>query len=332
MGESSGRDWRPAASLDALQLRARMLASVRGFFAARGVLEVETPCLASATVTDPHLHSLSTRLGERTFHLQTSPEYAMKRLLAAGSGPVYQLSRAFRDGEVGRRHNPEFTLLEWYRPGFDHHRLMDEVEELLAEVAEVSTEIQAPAERLTHAEAFRTHAGVEPFADPVERLAEAARETAGGSLPDLGDDRDAWLDLLLGTVVEPRLGWAGDRKRPTFVHDFPASQAALARVRSSGGGPAVAERFELFVGGMELANGFHELTDPAEQRRRFERDLARRRERGLPEPPVDERLLAALDHGLPSCAGVALGFDRLVMLAAGAESISEVLAFPTDRA
>lgn len=327
-------DWRPAAGLEALRLRARLLASVREFFAARGVLEVETPCLGAATVTDPHLHSLATRLGERTYHLQTSPEYAMKRLLAAGSGPVYQLARAFRDGEVGRRHNPEFTLLEWYRPGFDHHRLMDEVEELLAEVAGIPSGVRGPAERLTYAEAFRIHAGVDPFADPPDRLAEAARAASGGSVPDLGDDRDAWLDLLMGTVVEGRLGLSGEGGRPTFVYDFPASQAALARVRAPipEGGPAVAERFELFVEGVELANGFHELADPAEQRRRFERDLARRRERGLPEPPMDERLLAALESGLPDCAGVALGFDRLVMLVAGAESISQVLAFPADRA
>jgi lysyl-tRNA synthetase class 2 len=296
------------------------------------VLEVETPCLSAATVTDPHLHSLATRLGGgpggggRTYYLQTSPEYAMKRLLAAGSGPIYQLARAFRDGEVGRRHNPEFTLLEWYRPGFDHHRLMDEVEELVAEVAG----IEGPAERLTYAEAFRAHAGIDPFADPPALLAEAARQATGGAVPDLGEDRDAWLDLLMGTVVERRLGHA----RPTFVHDFPAPQAALARVRPPlpEGGPALAERFELFVAGVELANGFHELADAAEQRRRFEADLARRRAMGLPEPPVDERFLAALEAGLPHCSGVALGFDRLAMLSAGAGSISEVLAFPTDRA
>lgn len=323
---TSAEDWQPSASPEALRLRARLLAAVRAFFAERGVLEVETPVLGAATVTDPHLHSPATASGR---YLQTSPEYHMKRLLAAGSGPIYQLARAFRDGEAGRRHNPEFTLLEWYRPGFDHHRLMDEVEELLA--ATLGERLPAPkAERLPYAEAFRRHAGVDPFADPPGRLAEAARSAGGGRAPDLGDDRDAWLDLLMATVVGPALG----RERPAFVHDFPASQAALARVRgpASEGGPAVAERFELFVGRMELANGFHELTDPAEQRRRFERDLARRRDRGLPEPQVDERLLAALEAGLPDCAGVALGFDRLVMLAAGAGSIGEVLAFPADRA
>lgn len=321
----AGEDWAPTAGPGALRLRARLLAAVRAFFAERGVLEVETPVLGTATVTDPHLHSLATTSG---LFLQTSPEYPMKRLLAAGSGPIYQLARAFRDGEAGRRHNPEFTLLEWYRTGFDHHRLMDEVEELLAAVLgeRLPGGPSGKGERLPYAEAFRRHAGVDPFADGTERLAEAARELAGkdgGRTPDLGDDRDAWLDLLMATAVGPALG----RERPTFVHGFPPSQAALARVRES-----VAERFELFVSGLELANGFHELTDPGEQRRRFERDLAVRRERGLPEPAVDERLLAALEAGLPASAGVALGFDRLVMLAAGADSIREVLAFPADRA
>ncbi|HUF77699.1 MAG TPA: EF-P lysine aminoacylase EpmA [Thermoanaerobaculia bacterium] len=330
----SGGDWRPTASVETLRLRARLLAAVRAFFAERGVLEVETPCLGAAAVTDPHLQSLATCLAavgsQRTLYLQTSPEYAMKRLLAAGSGPIYQLARAFRDGETGRRHNPEFTLLEWYRPGFDHHRLMDEVEELLAATLGGSAAPAGAAERITYAEAFRRHAAIDPFAEPAERLAETARRGAAGAVPDLGEDRDSWLDLLMGTAVTPALG----RGRPTFVYDFPASQAALARLRESDpeGGPAVAERFELFIEGMELANGFHELTDRAEQHRRFERDLARRRARGLPEPPVDDRLLAALGSGLPDCAGVALGFDRLVMLAAGAAAIDQVLAFPIDRA
>lgn len=331
-GEGSDpADWRPTASLEALRFRARLVSGVRAFFAERGVLEVETPYLSAATVTDAHLHSIPAKVAGRRLYLQTSPEYAMKRLLAAGSGPIFQLARAFRDGEAGRRHNPEFTLLEWYRPGHGHHRLMDEVEELLrAVLPEERTGSQAgePAERLTYAEVFRRHAGVDPFESPVEALAAAARQGSGGGVPDLGDDRDAWLDLLMATGVEKHLG----RGRPTFVHDFPATQAALARVRDDGEGHAVAERFELFVEGMELANGFHELTDPREQRERFERDLARRRERGLPEPPVDERFLAALEAGLPECAGVAVGVDRLVMVAGGFGTIAEVVAFPVDRA
>jgi lysyl-tRNA synthetase class 2 len=322
-------DWRPAADLAVLRRRAELLGRVRGFFAERRVLEVETPQLAAATVTDPHLASLATRFtgpgaaAGRHLYLQTSPEYAMKRLLAAGSGPIYQLARAFRDGEAGGRHNPEFTLLEWYRPGWDHHRLMGEVGELLAVL------VGAPAgERLTYRELFVRHCGVDPHtadAAALDRALAAAGSGASGLDPG---DRDGRLDLLLAGAIEPRL----PADRPVFVHDFPASQAALARLRREPDGVVVAERFEVFYGGFELANGFNELTDPGEQRRRFEADLERRRRLGLPAVAVDERLLAALGAGLPPCAGVALGFDRLVMAATGARSIAEVMAFPIDRA
>ena len=324
-------DWRPTASIEALRTRAEVLARIRGFFAERGVLEVETPLLGSAPVTDLHLAALSTRYrgpghddGLKLW-LQTSPEFAMKRLLASGSGPIYQLGKAFRDGEAGSRHNPEFTILEWYRPGWDHHRLMDEVGELLGAVL-CSDSDSDSADRITYSEAFQRHVGVDPHSVSIAELAARACSLLGQAAPDLGNDRDGWLDLLLSHVVEPELG----RGRPTFVFDFPASQAALARVRP--GDPPVAERFEVWVEGIELANGYHELTDPAEQRRRFEADLAARRERGLAEVPVDQQLLAALEHGLPKCAGVALGVDRLVMLAAGVERIDEVIAFPVDRA
>lgn len=312
-------DWRPTASREALERRAALLGRIRAFFAARGVVEVETPLLGSATVTDPHLTSFRVAGGESPLYLQTSPELAMKRLLAAGSGPVYQLAKAFRQGEAGRLHNPEFTILEWYRPGWDHHALLDEVDALLAEVLGTPA-----AERVTYAELFARHLGVDAHRDGAERLRAAA---AGHGLGEVGGlDRDGWLQLLLSHVVEPRLG----RGRPSFVLDFPVSQAALARVRD--GDPPVAERFEVYVEGVELANGFHELADPAEQRRRFERDLAERRARGLAEVPIDERLLAALESGLPDCAGVALGVDRLAMLEAGAGSLAEVMAFPLDRA
>ncbi len=311
--------WEPSAGFAALRRRAEVLARIRAFFAARSVIEVETPVLAAAGGTDIHLAPLHTDLADgRRLYLQTSPEFAMKRLLAAGSGPIYQLGRAFRDGEAGRRHNPEFTMLEWYRPGWDHRALMDEVDALLTEVLGT-----APGERMTYREAFRRHAGLDPFTAVDDEL----RARATGLGLDAGDvDRDGCLSLLLGAVVEPRLG----RGRPTFLDDFPASQAALARIRP--GEPPVAERFEAYVEGVELANGYHELTDPAEQRCRFEVDLAERRRRGLPELPVDERLLAALEHGLPECAGVALGVDRLVMLACGAASLADVIAFPVDRA
>lgn len=336
-----GSDWRPSASLERLRLRAKLLARVRAFFARRGVLEVETPVLSAAAVTDPHLASLACRYrgpgagGGADLYLQTSPEYAMKRLLAAGSGAIYQLARAFRDGEAGRLHNPEFTLLEWYRPGFDHHALMDEVEELLADVLAPDSGIAlGPAERLSYGELFARHAGIDPHRAAIEDL-DAALAAAGVAGPALDPgDHDGRLDLLLTHVVEPRL----PETRVTFVYDYPASQAALARVRpaSEGGAatgePALAERFEVYAGRVELANGFHELADSAEQRRRFEADLGARRRLGLPEPPVDERLLAALAAGLPDCAGVALGFDRLAMIAAGASSLAEVIAFPIERA
>jgi lysyl-tRNA synthetase class 2 len=311
--------------MEVLRLRARILATIRGFFSDRGVLEVETPLLAAAPATDLHLHALATRYrgpgadDGRVLYLQTSPEFAMKRLLAAGSGPIYQLCRAFRDGEAGARHNPEFTILEWYRPGWDHHRLMDEVEELLQAVLDTT-----PSERLTYAEAFVRYAGLDPLGAPNAELGQRV-ETLGVADPR-ALRRDDLLDLILTHEIEPKLGVG----RPTFIHDYPASQAALARVR--GGEPPLAERFEAFVDGVELANGYHELVDADEQRRRFESDLEARRVAGLPEVPMDERLLAALEHGLPRCAGVALGVDRLVMLAAGTRDISRVIAFPTDRA
>ncbi len=306
-------------------MRADILARIRVFFAARGVLEVETPVLAHYPATDPQIHSLYARCagpgvpaGE-TLYLQTSPEFAMKRLLCAGAGPIYQIARVFRDGERGRMHNPEFTLLEWYRPGFDHHALMDEVAELVCAVLDLS----AVSERLSYAEVFRIHLGLDPHAAPTAELAACAR-AHGLDAPAL--DRDGWLDLLLSHLIQPRLGG----ERPLFLYDYPASQAALARLR--GDDPVVGERFELYLHGIELANGYHELGDAGEQRARFAQDNERRRAAGLPALPLDERLLAALAHGLPACAGVALGLDRLLMLAAGVRDIDEVMAFTTPRA
>jgi len=322
---SGGSDWRPTASLEMLRLRAQILAQIRTFFADREVLEVETPLLASSPVTDLHLHALSCRYrgpgadGGRELYLQTSPEFAMKRLLAADSGPIYEVCKAVRDGESGRMHNPEFTILEWYRTGWDHHQLMDEVDELLQLVLGTP-----PGDRLTYGAVFQRHAGVDVFSVRDEKLVSRAEDLGVVEPADL--ERDDLLNLLLTHEVEPQLG----RGRPTFVHDYPASQASLARVRP--GDPPVAERFEVFSEGVELANGYHELRDPTEQRRRFEADNAARRAAGSPVVPIDERLLAALEHGLPDCAGVALGVDRLVMLAAGSSEISDVLAFPTDRA
>ena len=319
-------DWRPSAALEVLRLRAQMLRETRAYFAAQQVMEVETPILGRAAVTDVHLESLATRVtGSGDYYLQTSPEYAMKRLLAAGSGDIYQIARVFRDGERGTLHNPEFTLIEWYRLGFDAERMMDDVAALITRLVSRHRTLTAP-ERLTYRAAVRSIAGIDPSTSSATDL-RACLQGNGVALPVPSPESvDDCLDLLMSTVVGPRLGSG----RLTFIHEYPVSQAALARIKISD--PTVAERFELYLDGIELANGFHELCDAGEQRSRFERDLAQRRARGQSEPVLDERLLAALEAGLPDCSGVALGFDRLVMAALGARGIDEVIAFPADRA
>jgi lysyl-tRNA synthetase class 2 len=326
-------DWRPTATLEVLKLRARLLERIRAFFSERGVLEVETPMLSGAATTDPALASFVTRyVGPlfphgRTMYLHSSPEFPMKRLLAAGCGSIYQIGKVFRDGESGRLHNPEFTLIEWYRIGFDHHRLIDETSELVMRLLPTRLGLAAP-ERLTYREAFQRYAGIDPHTAAAADFATTAWSHRISVPPALlaHNDLAIWRDLLLTHLVEPELG----QGRLTFLHDYPASQASLARVLP--GEPPVAARFELYLNGVELANGFHELADPAEQRTRFERQLHARTAEGLPAVPMDGPLLAALEHGLPDCAGVALGFDRLVMIAAGASSIADVIAFPVDRA
>ncbi len=316
-------DWQPTASLENLKLRAELLTKLRAFFAARDVLEVDTPALSRAGATDRHIQSFRVEDGRQGhLFLHTSPEFPMKRLLAAGYGDIYQLCKVFRSGEAGRMHNPEFTMLEWYRVGFDHHQLMAEVAALIGGLIPGLE----PAEYLTYREAFQKHAGFDVAqADSKECIAALTRD--GRQVPAADAlDYDGWLDMVAGDLIYPALG----QGRLTFIYDYPASQAALARVRP--GTPPVAERFEAFLGGVELVNGFHELADAAEQRRRFEADRTYRRTQGLMDVPLDVRLLQALEQGLPDCAGVALGFDRLVMVAAGARSIEEVVAFPTTRA
>ncbi len=318
-------DWRPTAGIEALRLRARMLQGVRGFFAGRGVLEVQTPILSAAAITEPQIESLRTQVAGRQgpYFLNTSPEFAMKRLLAAGSGDIYQLSRVFRDGEIGRWHEPEFTMLEWYREGFDDHRLMDEVAELVASVLAPVRSLQ-PAERMTYRQALLRHAHVDIDSAGLEELATAARALGIDCRGEL--DRDARLDLLMSLAVGPKLG----RDRPTFVYDYPASQAALARLKPQQ--PPVAARFELYLDGIELANGFHELTDAYEQRARFERENGLRAARGQRQLPLDEHLLSALQAGVPDCAGVALGFDRLVAVAMRADGLLQACSFGLDNA
>ncbi len=331
MQSISPQDWPPTATLAQLRLRGEILSRIRAYFQSRQVLEVETPLLSVAGATDPAVHSFETRPQQgdddtgSTLYLHTSPEFPMKRLLAAGSGPIYQICKVFRQGEHGRLHNPEFTMLEWYRPGYDHHDLMDEVEALLRVVLEGLMDFPV-AHRCTYRELFQRYVDVDPFRDDVSLLQCRIREQ-GLELPlGLGDEQtDPWRDFLLTHVIEPRLP-----KQPVFVYDFPVNQAALARLRP--GDPPVAERFELYVNGVELANGYHELTDSEAQRERIERDVKVRQKAGLPYVPTDQRLLCALDAGLPDCAGVAVGIDRLIMMAAGASSIREVMSFPADRA
>ena len=307
--------------LSALRLRARVNAAIRGFFAERGVLEVETPILSAAGNTEPNIDSFTTTFsghvsaGPRLRWLRTSPEYPLKRLLAAGLGDCYELGRVFRNGEAGGRHNPEFSMLEWYRVGWDHHRLIEETVSLVRQLLAL-VDRQARVEVLTYHELFQRHVGVDPFTASLQQL---QAPLAGIQIDGEGLSRDDWLDLLMTHRIQP----AFSRQVLTVVHDWPASQAALARIRP--GEPPLAERFELYLGQYELANGYHELNDAAEQRARFARDHAVRSERGAVLPPVDQALLASLD-ALPACAGVAVGVDRLLMCLLDTAAIADVLA------
>ena len=318
-------DWRPSATRAALERRAALLARAREFFAARGVLEVDTPLLVNSPVSDVHIASATVELGGAAappLSLHTSPEYAMKRLLACGCADIYQICHVVRGNERGRLHNPEFTLIEWYRIGFSLGALMDEVEALVRSLLAAAAAGRR-GERLSYREAFVRELELDPFLAPDATLLEAARRL--GFAPQAAA-RDELLEFLMGVGVGPRLG----RGALTFIHGYPASQAALARLDPEDARAAL--RFELYCEGIELANGFHELQSAPEQRARFERDNAQRRRAGQPVRPPDERLLAALAAGLPDCAGVALGFDRTLMLSLGARHIDEVLSFPTARA
>jgi lysyl-tRNA synthetase class 2 len=310
-------------SPNALRLRADLYRLIRAFFFERHVLEVETPILSAAGNTEPNIDSFTTSFhghvdaGARERWLRTSPEYPLKRLLAAGVGDCYELGRVFRNGEAGGRHNPEFTMLEWYRVGQDHRQLAAEVVDLV-QGALALVGRQAAVQVCSYRQLFGDKLGLDPLTAPIEAL---QQPLAGSRLDPEGLTRDDWLDLLITHRMQP----AFPRDRITVIHDYPASQCALARIRRED--PPVAERFELYLGPYELANGYHELNDAAEQRARFERDNAVRRGRGLREVPIDEPLLAVLD-AMPDCAGVALGIERLLMCLAGTDAIADVLAFP----
>lgn len=328
--DSPSRGFGPTAALPTLRLRAELLRRLRQFFDARGFWEVDTPLLSNDTVVDRHLDPLSVMLFDdpqrpqagRTMWLQTSPEFAMKRLLAAGATAIYQVTHAFRAGERGRLHNPEFAIVEWYRVDDGYEQGM----QLLSDLAEELLRL-GPADRCTYRDAFLAHVGVDPHTAPGATLRSAAERRqlavpAGWET----DDRDSWLELLLVECIEPHLG----RERPLILCDYPASQAALARLRDDQ--PPVAERFELYLRGIELANGYHELVDPAVLRQRIATANRQRAAAGKFTLPEENRLLAAMSAGLPPCTGTALGFDRLVLLATGASQIAEVIPFPVERA
>jgi len=317
--------FRPAARIENLRRRAELLDRTRRFFREREVLEIETPTLSRGVIVDRHLDP--PRCGD--FWLQTSPESFLKRFVASGGGACFEICRAYREGERGRLHNPEFTIVEWYRPGFDADVLMDEV----ADLVEALLGESRGREKVTYQELFLRHAKVDPLEASVDELIAAARAIESGeseslSLPEDLDsitDRDDLLDLILVAAIQPKLG----RESLTFVHDYPASQAALSRLKPED--PGVGERFELYIDGVELCNGYRELLDASEQRARFVEANEQRVADGKSALPIDELFLEALEAGLPDCSGVALGFDRVVMLACGASSIDEVIAFPADR-
>ncbi|MCZ6798577.1 MAG: EF-P lysine aminoacylase EpmA [Gammaproteobacteria bacterium] len=307
--------WRPTATIESLRHRARIYRRIRAFFEAREFLEVDTPLLSGTTNTDAQIASMRAHNQGQELYLQTSPEFAMKRLLAAGSGSIYQICHAFREAEKGRRHQPEFTLLEWYRIGYDYHALMDQMENLIDLLSERTNSFQ----RRSYRNILIEHTDVDINSIQLPALRTRTRELVPGT--DTSTlDFDQCLDLLISMVVSPGL------QGYVFVYDYPVSQAALARVSAIN--PMVAERFELFYNDLELANGFSELIDAKQQRRRFELDNSQRQAKGLPQYPVDEQLLAALESGMPECAGVALGLDRLLMVLQGLDCIDQTLSFP----
>ena len=337
---SEGRalqEWETRASQNTLLERALLLKNIRAFFDERNVIEVETPLLSSSSTTDPHLDSLQSRFRDQICYLNTSPEYAMKRLLASLNKPIYQVCKAFRDDELGANHNPEFTLLEWYQPGYDDAQLMDELEALVQAVFKLSSTAgllnnnvdSLTFQRVSYQQAFEQFAGINPHKTSAD---ECHRVAINNNIPipqglviDDGELND-WLDWLLTQLVLPRFKKDGF----SFIYDYPASQCALAKIALNQQQMPVAKRFELFYGEIELANGFHELTDAKEQMARFQNENQQRVNAGKPQACIDERFIAALSYGLPECAGVAIGLDRLLMALTGSDHIAKVLSFAWD--
>ena len=318
------KNWQPGASPVLLQRRAELLSVLRHFFLQRAVLEVDVPLLGRSSVTDINIESLKVSDLKDSGYLQTSPEYYMKRLLAAGIGDIYCLGKAFRQGELGSRHNPEFTLLEWYRCDWDEYQLMDEMAELISQLYATRSSQSLVIAKRSYADCFMATVGVDPHSAELEQLQQMAVAAASESWAK--ETRTNCLDLLFSQLVEPQLP-----QGLLFIHQYPACQSALAQLDKNTQGQLISRRFEVFLNGMELANGYFELTDGDEQRQRFNNDLEQRESAGKTQTPIDHHLLAALDHGLPSCAGVAMGVDRLLMQLEGAESITEVMPFSWDR-
>ncbi len=312
--------WQPSASIEKLRQRAKILANIRQFFNQRYYLEVETPIMARFGVTDVYLTNIEVTFRGKNYSLQTSPEYHMKRLLAAGSGPIFQVARVFRDDEWGRWHNPEFTMLEWYQLNVDHYQMMDEVDTFLQEI------LACPLlQRKTYHEIFMEVCNIDPFTAPILQFQQILEQQGLAQVLAADEkDRDQYLFLLMSHVIEPALAAS---PAPVAIYNFPPSQASLAKINDG-----VAERFEIYYRGIELANGFHELTDSHLQAARFEQDLALRAQKGFYQPAPDGYLLAALAQGLPSCSGVALGIDRLLALAFEQTSIEQTVAFSFNRA
>lgn len=317
-------NWQPSANIDTLKRRAQLLADVRHFFAARGVMEVETPILSAAAPTAPYVDSFQTTLHDKNYYLHTSPEFAMKRLLAAGSGAVYQIAKVFRHGEQGKQHTPEFTMLEWYRPDFSLANLMDEVESLMQTLL-----ASAPASRFSYQTVMAKYLGINALEVTLETLKQIVSDKVPHYPLEDGMDKTALLEILMSQVLEPELA---KLETPVMIYDFPAEQAQLAKIVTDKSGNQVAARFELYAGGMELANGYDELQDSDELHKRFQTDNQQRKSVGKPEVKIDEHLLAAMAHGLPDCSGVALGLDRLLMLMMNKQAIREVIAFDIERA
>jgi elongation factor P--(R)-beta-lysine ligase len=316
---TSDSSWQPSASLDIIKKRAALLRQIRGFMDSHNILEVDTPVLSHYVISEPYIQSMTTANAaekETPLYLHTSPEFCMKRLLAAGSGSIYQITHVFRDEESGKKHQTEFSMLEWYRLGFNYYQLMDEISELLLDIG-----LSKP-DKMTYAQAFLETVQLDPHTAKLIQLQDIGGQHGWGSN---SEDRHALLDFIFSEVVIKHIS----KSQPLIIYDYPECMAALATLKAEE--PHIAERFELFINGMEIANGFNELCDVDEQRQRFEADLKTRREKGLSELPIDTYFLAALKSGLPESAGVAVGIDRLLMVLSGKDDIKEVITFTLDR-